>query len=146
MCVYARVLGSLGLLFMLQWADMCDRAVLTHSCPSSLVLCVCVCCWMALVMVNERSERERRQMDCPEGQKTEGGRVRERETHTQKKKEEKNASQPLTHFALPAFFPSLFPHLLLCQPLWEDTWCYNAALKYRWHTAWWGTSGAQKGI
>lgn len=38
--------GSLGLLFLLQWADMWDRAVLTHNCPSSLALslwCVCVC-------------------------------------------------------------------------------------------------------
>lgn len=32
--------------------------------------------WMALVMVNERSEREKRQMDCPEGQETERERER----------------------------------------------------------------------
>lgn len=42
--VCMHVLGSFGLLLLLQWADMWDRAVLTHSCPSSLAPCVWVCC------------------------------------------------------------------------------------------------------
>lgn len=39
---------------------------------------------MALVMVNERSEREKRQMDNPEGQKTDRQKARERESEGEK--------------------------------------------------------------
>lgn len=52
---------------------------------------------MALVMVNERSEREKRQMDNPEGQKTDRQKARERERST-----EEHASSPLTHSSLAA--------------------------------------------
>lgn len=67
--------------------------------------CECVRSWMALVMVNERSERERRQMDCPEGQETEreGERKTERKRDRQRKREKRNTSLPVTHLALLGF-------------------------------------------
>lgn len=66
---------------------------------------------MALVMVNERSEREERQMDCPEGQGTErekesgGGAEEERgsEVGGAEKERRKKCQLTLTYFALPRF-------------------------------------------
>lgn len=52
---------------------ICEIELCSHTTAPAAWHSVCVCIWIALVMVNERSERERRQMDCPEGQETERG-------------------------------------------------------------------------
>lgn len=94
--VCMHVLGSFGLLLLLQWADMWDRAVLTHSCPSSLAPCVSVLCgfgWLWSRWMKDHRERKgrwtalraKRQREGERGKKADRERDRGRERERERK-------------------------------------------------------------
>lgn len=81
---------------------ICEIELCLHTAAPAAWHPVCECAvwfWMALVTVNERSEREKRQMDCPEGQETERGGEREegrqRESGREREWERKTRKMPV---------------------------------------------------